>query len=222
MTDDTFTEIDRDIFRKKFNQYTRKAFYMLPELSNPRILDIGCGSGEPTIELAALCKGEIIGIDIDQSGLNKLNSKIKAKGLTNRVKAMKCSLFDIDFPNESFDILWAEGVITTIGFERGLKEWRRLIKPKGFLVVHDDIRDMDSKLSAIPSCKYKLLNHFLLPGDTWWKDYYEPLEVRVNEIALEYKNNPAVLKTLHKYQNEIKRVKRMKKVNSVFFIMQKM
>ncbi|MFW9903629.1 MAG: class I SAM-dependent methyltransferase [Candidatus Thorarchaeota archaeon] len=223
MTDDIFTELDRDSFRKFFNQYTRKAFYMLPKVPKPRILDIGCGSGEPTIELAKLCHdGEVIGIDIDQSSLNKLNNKIIAKGLINRVRVMNCSLFNIDFQNESFDILWAEGVIATIGFKRGLKAWRRLLKPGGFLVVHDDIKDKDYKLNIIPSCGYKLLNYFMLPEDAWWKGYYSPLEEKVKELSIKYKDNPSILKAIQKYQDEVNRVKSMKKMNSVFFIMQKM
>ncbi len=221
MIDDKFTEIDRDSLRKNFNQYTRKAFDMLPELAEPRILDIGCGSGVPTIELAKLSKGEIIGIDIDQSCLNKLMRKIKEEALTNRVKIIKCSLFNINFPDESFDILWAEGVITTIGFERGLKEWRRLLKPDGFLVVHDDIKDKDKKLNVISSCGYVLLNHFLLPEDAWWTEYYKPLKIKVNKLSNKYKNNPEILKALQKYQNEVEMAKNRTSVTSIFYILQK-
>ncbi|MFX0123349.1 MAG: class I SAM-dependent methyltransferase [Candidatus Hodarchaeota archaeon] len=218
--EDTFPEIDKDSFRKNLTKYTRKAFHMLPELVKPRILDIGCGSGVPTIELAKLCNGEVIGIDIDQSCLDKLNNKIKAEGLTNRVKAINCSLFEIKFPNESFDILWTEGAITNIGFENGLKDWRRLLKSNGFLVVHDDTKDMEKKISLIPSCGYKLLSHFTLPEEAWWKDYYKLLENRLNELRLKKKTNPAALKMLQEYQNELERVKSMN-VNSVFFILQK-
>ena len=194
---------------------------MLPELVKPRILDIGCGSGILTIELAKLSKGEIIGIDINQADLDKLNNKIQAKGLVSRVTAMKCSLFEIDFPKESFDILWAEGVIAIIGFEKGLKEWRRLLKANGFLVIHDDVKDKEKKLQLIPSCGYKLLNYFSLPDDAWWQDYYYPLEERVKELSYEYKNNPEALKKLREYQNEVERAKNTTILNSIFFIIQK-
>ena len=77
MSKDLLFEINEDQFRERLNRYTRKAFKMLPELEKPRILDIGCGSGVPTIELAKLSNGEIIGIDINQSLLDKLNKKIE-------------------------------------------------------------------------------------------------------------------------------------------------
>ena len=41
------------------NRYTRKAFRLLPKLAKPRILDIGCGTGIPALELARLREGEI-------------------------------------------------------------------------------------------------------------------------------------------------------------------
>ena len=62
MSDDVLLEINLDHYRKNFLKYTKKAFQMLPKLDRPRILDIGCGSGVQTIELAKLSKGEIIGI----------------------------------------------------------------------------------------------------------------------------------------------------------------
>lgn len=71
---------------------------MLPKLDKPRILDIGCGSGVPTMELARLGQGEVIGIDIDQPALDKLTKKIREAGFSNRVQAVNCSILDMVFP----------------------------------------------------------------------------------------------------------------------------
>jgi len=221
MTEDSIAEI-KDHFRERLNKYTRKAFQMLPKLEKPRILDIGCGSGVPTFELANLSDGEIIGIDINQSLLDKLDRKIEEEGFSSRVKTVKCSLFKINFPDESFDIIWAEGSIWTIGFEKGLREWRRLLKPNGFLVVHDEIKTVSNKLKKITSCGYKLVNHFLLPEDAWWTEYYGPFEIRVKELHMKYKNDSEALKTLKKYQNEIDMAKSDPEGHSsAFYIMQK-
>jgi len=221
MVEDLMAET-KDHFRENFNKYTRKAFQMLPKLEKPRILDIGCGSGVPTIELAKLSDGEIIGIDVNQSLLDKLNRKIEEEGFSSRVKTVKCSLFEIDFPDESFDIIWAEGSIWIIGFEKGLKEWNRLLKPNGFLVVHDEIKTVSNKLKKIPSCGYKLVDHFSLPEDAWWTKYCRPLEIRIKELHMKHKNNSDALKTLEKYQTEIDMVKRNPRENSsAFFVMQK-
>ena len=59
MTKETLLEIYQDHLREGFNKYTRKAFQMIP-----------------TIELAKLSNGQIIGLDIQQSLLDKLKKKI--------------------------------------------------------------------------------------------------------------------------------------------------
>ena len=221
-TKDLQVEINLDYFRERLIKYTRRAYQMLPKIENPHILDIGCGSGVPTIELAKLSDGEIIGIDINQSLLNKLKRRIEEEGLSNRVKTVKCSLFEIDFPDESFDIIWAEGVIRIIGFEKGLKEWRRLLKTNGFLVGHDEIKTVSNKLKKIPSCSYKLINHFLLPEGAHWTEYYRPLEIRIKKLYMKYKDNSEALRILRKHQNEIDMVKRNpKEHSSAFYIMRK-
>jgi ubiquinone/menaquinone biosynthesis C-methylase UbiE len=204
------------------SKHTRRAFRILPELKRPRILDVGCGSGVPTIELAKLSDGEIIGIDVDQSLLDILNRKIEKEGFSNRVKTRKCSLFRLDFPDESFDIIWAEGVISIIGFERGLSEWRRLLRANGFMVVHDDNKDVPHKLKKISNRGYRLVKYFSLPKEAWLKEYYKPLEVRIKELYVKYKNNADVLKILKKHQNEIDMVKRNpEEYGSAYFVMQK-
>ena len=222
MSENLLSEIDLDYFRERFIKYTRKAFQMLPKLEKPSILDIGSGSGLLTLELARLSEGEIIGIDINQSELDKLNRKIEEEGLLGRVKTVKGSLFEIDFPDESFDIIWAEGSIWIIGFKKGLKEWRRLLKPNGFLVVHDEIKTISIKLKKLPNWGYKLKDHFSLLENVWWTEYYQPLEIRIKELYMKYKNNSEALKILRKHQNEIDMVKRNPaEHNSAFYIMQK-
>jgi len=215
-------QADKDFLRENLNKYTRRAFQILPELDRPCILDVGCGSGVPTMELAKLSNGRIIGLDIDQSQLDRLKRKIERAGLSDRVKTVKCSIFDMDFPNKSFDIIWAEGSIAIIGFERGLKEWGRFLKPNGFIIVHDDMGNIAEKIEQISSCGYELVEHFTLDEDTWWFEYYSPLERRVNEIRSKYADKPEVLALLDREQHEIDMFKKKpKRYCSVFFIMKK-
>jgi len=223
MSDKMLNELDIDHFRSAFSKYTVDAFRKLPKLDKPRILDIGCGSGVPTMELARLSDGEIIGIDIDQESLDRLNKKIEKEGLTNRVKAIKCSLLDIKFPDNSFDIVWAEGTLTILGVEKSLKTWNRLLKPEGFLVVHDEIKHFFKHRHRVDRCGYKFIEHFSLPEEAWWEEYYQPLEIKLQELFKKYANNQAALKVLEIHQNEVDIVKvSPKSFQSVFCIMQKL
>ena len=212
----------RDKIRKRLLKYTRKAFRMLPQIDRPRILDIGCGSGVSTLELARLSRGKVVGIDIDQPALNKFNTRIKEAGLTNRIQAINCSMFDMDFPDEGFDIVWAEGSIYAIGFERGLQAWKRLLKSGGSMVVHDEQGDVTEKLKQISDCGYELLGYFILNKETWWAEYFAPLDKLVNEIRAKNPHDQSVLEEIKQAQIELDMYRKYPERNSsVCFVMKK-
>ncbi len=222
MNKDITFELDKDLIRERLNKYTRKAFQVLPKLNNPKILDIGCGSGIPTLELARLSHGEILGIDIDQPALDKFTRKIREAGLTGQIQAVNCSIFDIDFADESFDIIWSEGSIYVIGFERGLREWKRFLKPSGFMVIHDEQGNVKDKLEQISDCGYELLGYFILSKETWWTEYFAPLEKSIAEHRTRYTDDSKILEELHQAQGELDMFKKNPERNSsVYFVIKK-
>ena len=214
MNEEKLFQIRKENIRKRLLKYTRKAFRMLPQMDKPRILDIGCGSGIPTLELARLSNGEVIGIDVDQPALDKFTKKIKEAGLTDGVQAVNCSMFDMDFADASFDIIWSEGSIYAIGFERGLREWRRFLKPGGYIVVHDEQGNVKEKLEQIYNCGYELLGYFILSKETWWTEYFAPLEKLIAESRTRYTDNPKILEELHQAQGELDMFKKNPERNS--------
>jgi len=219
--DETFRTL-KDEIRKRLLKYTRKAFSMLPRMDKPRILDMGCGSGIPTLELARLGQGEVIGIDIDRAALDELAGKIKKAGLADRVKAVPSSMLEMDFADGSFDIIWSEGSISAIGFERGLREWKRLLKPGGFLVVHDEQGNVTKKLEQISGCGDELLGHFILSQEVWRTEYFAPLEKLVAESRTGDPHDPKLLEELRRAQEELALFEKAPQRNSsVFFIVQK-
>jgi ubiquinone/menaquinone biosynthesis C-methylase UbiE len=212
----------KDRIRKRLLKYTRKAFRMLPQLDKPRILDIGCGSGMPTMELARLSNGEVVGLDIDQDMLDVLRGNIEKAGLSDRVKVVNRSLLDMEFPDESFDIIWAEGSIFVVGFKKGLQEWKRLLKPGGFMMVHDERGNVEEKLEQISDCVYELVGYFELDVDTWRAEYFVPLEKLVFEARAKYAGDPGVLEALRDAQQELDMFKDNPERNSsVCFVMRK-
>jgi len=240
-----FLEIHKDMPRQGSgrDEYTQKAFEMIPKLKHPKILDIGCGPGLQTIKLAKISDGKVIGIDIIQQYLNQLQKLIKEEKLQDRVKAVKQSMSDIKYPEESFDIIWAEGSIFIIGFEHGLREWKKYIKPKGFLAVHEmawikknppnEIREYWEKvypeittiieaIKIIKKCGYNLIGYFPLPEDAWWEFYYNPLQKRINSLKKFYQNNPKAMELIEQEEQEIAMFKKYNTwYGSVFYVMQK-
>jgi ubiquinone/menaquinone biosynthesis C-methylase UbiE len=212
----------KDQLRKSMLHYTRRAFYSLPRIPSPSILDIGCGSGVPTIELARLSNGDITAIDTDQVQLDRLSRNVKKAGLLGKITIFNCSMLEMNFPTASFDIVWAEGSISVIGFEKGISEWRYLLKPDGFLVVHDDLENFSTKCQKISYYNYNLIDHFILDKDIWWNDYYAPLEKKVKEIRRTYHRTQKFHALLEDDQKQIDGFhKYPDRYQSVFFIMKR-
>lgn len=212
----------KDSIRRRLLKYTRRAFWTVPPLDKPRILDIGCGSGIPALEVARLSQGEVIGIDIDQSALNRFAGRIRRAGIGDRVRALNCSMFDMSFPDASYDVVWSEGSIYAIGFERGLCEWRRLIKPDSFLVVHDEQGNVKEKLEQLSYCGYDLLGYFMLSEGIWWKQYFAPLESLIGEFQARYADDPAVSEELRQARIELDMFEENPERNSsVYFVMKR-
>jgi len=214
--------IEKDHIRENLNKYTKKAFELIPKCKTSKILDVGCGSGIPTIELATISNGHITGIDTDEKSLNLLRRKIKEMGLNNRVSVIKDSILTMDFPEESFDIIWAEGSIFVIGFENSVKKWHRFLKPNGFLVIHDENKDKTKKIDSLTKYGYSLIAQFELPDSLWWREYYTPLEQRIQQFRRKYPDDSELNNELNKDQIEIDKCKSNSVVFSSFFvIMQK-
>ena len=220
--DKTDFETAKDRVRERLNKFTVKAFQMIPKMDNPRILDVGCGSGVPTLKLAEMSNGHITAIDIDQDAINRLQQKITESGLSARVKAIRRSILDMDFPKRSFDVIWAEGSIDHVGFERGLKELGRFLKPRGSLAVHDHNSHLAQKLNDIPSCGYELLGYFKVDEQTWKKEYYFPMQRLINETRSKHGGDRDMQSLLDKEQQEIDVFKTdPASCCSVFFVMRK-
>lgn len=165
--------------RGRFLEHTRRAYSLLPALEQPRILDIGCGQGQQTMELANLSGGEVVGIDIDHTVLSKLQQRIDGAKIGDRVKIFHASLFDNPFNNSSFDILWEEGVLHLLDASRSFGECRRLLKPDGHLVMHETILWFESNRNKLMEFGFKLTDNYMLPKRFWWTHYGAPLEERI-------------------------------------------
>ncbi|EDZ94167.1 MAG: class I SAM-dependent methyltransferase [Limnospira sp. PMC 1291.21] len=225
MMNEIFWEIHRDLLRESpgGDEYTRQGFRMLPSLSQRKILDIGCGPGSSTLELARLTDGEITAIDIHQPYLESLKQKAIAEGFGERITCLNQSMSSLNFPPSSFDIIWAEGSIYIMGFETGLKQLKSYLKSGGYMMVSELVWLRDNPPSEvydfwqadypamknlwelseiIANCGYEIINQFTLP-ERGWLNYYNPLEERINHLYRIYQDNQEGLKILDMEKREV-------------------
>ncbi len=183
-TEDGRTQIRRllgvDELRAGFLAHTRAAF---ARLGTPprRVLDLGCGSGAVTLELARLCSATVIGLDPDVAAVAEANRAIAAGGLGARVSARVGSLFDRDLDGGSFDLIWEEGVLHLLDPERSLPACQRLLTGDGRLVMHEAHTWFASLRARLAAFGLALVDELALPARSWWTDYYAPLRQRLHE-----------------------------------------
>ena len=190
------------------NESTCKAFKLVKGLpEKPRILDLGCGPGMQTLELARLSQGKIIALDNHQPFLDKLNHDAQRRGLSAYIETISQDMNWLSFPPESFDLIWSEGALYFMAFENGLKKCRGLLKKNGHLAATelvwlrpdppDEIKQanlseypaltgIENNMAMVRKAGYQLIGHFTLPDASWTKNYYDPMERRIKELKKKY------------------------------------
>lgn len=243
---DIFFEIYKDLPQEGpgTNQSTIEALSSIPDLpKNPRVLDVGCGSGRQTLVLARETQGKIIALDNHQPYLDKLKQRAKSEGLLDIIRVENCSMSKLDFQKQYFDLIWAEGAIYSMGFREGLKSWKRFLRQNGFLAVtelswlkenpppevkefwkseYPRMKTIKENLKTIKESGYILIKHFTLPKSAWWDNFYIPLEKRIGKLRGKYADNKDALKVLEKEQREIDLYRRYSDYYGyVFYIVKK-
>jgi SAM-dependent methyltransferase len=115
------------------------AAYLLGSLKpHMKILDIGCGPGTITADLAALVPdGQVTGVDHALGILDQARATAAERGLTN-VDFAVADVHALDFPDDTFCVVHAHQVLQHVGDPvRALREMRRVTKPGGFIAVRD-------------------------------------------------------------------------------------
>lgn len=179
---------------------TARAYAALRGLpAAPRVLDVGCGPGAQTIELARLGAGHVLAIDFHEPFLAELRARAAAAGLSERIEARRGDMRALELAPGSFDLLWSEGAIYIAGFEEGLRAWRPLLVERGFAAVteatwlrpdppeplrrfwereYPAIRDVAGNVARAEAAGFEVLGHFPLPESCWW-NYFGPIEAKL-------------------------------------------
>ncbi|KAK4946363.1 hypothetical protein LTR10_014561 [Elasticomyces elasticus] len=138
------------------------AAFLIPHIKpNHRILDVGCGPGTITADLAALVpQGSVIGGDAVESVLQQASAFASSRDLTN-ITFQKIDANNLPFPDNTFDIVYCHQVLQHVKDPvQILKEMRRVAKPSGIIAA----READYRSFAwYPE----------LPEITRWADLYQ-------------------------------------------------
>jgi SAM-dependent methyltransferase len=103
-----------------------------------KVLDVGCGPGTITADLAALVpEGRVTGVDRAPEILERARAEAAGRGLVNADFAV-ADVHALDFPDDSFDVVHAHQVLQHVGDPvQALREMRRVTRPGGHIAVRD-------------------------------------------------------------------------------------
>ncbi|MBX2804379.1 MAG: methyltransferase domain-containing protein [Hyphomicrobiales bacterium] len=187
------------------------------------LLDVGCGPGRQTMDLARLLPSAIIdALDNHAPFLRAVQRKTTDAGVFNRVTAVEGDMAHLPTGPGSLDLIWCEGAAYIMGLRNALESWKPHLKTGGRIALTEPVwlrpeppaetveafseyptmRDPQGCREIVETCGYKLLGDFTLPEQDWL-NYYEPLEARIKVLRDKYSDDATALMVLDKEQAEI-------------------
>ena len=224
MEEPTIHEFDFDLINEYFTELERlgpgsptetiRALSFIDNLSNKtQIADLGCGTGVQTMVLAQNTEATITALDLYAGSIDKLNATAEKLGLQHRVKGIVASMDNLPFQKDEFDLIWSEGAIANIGFEKGLNHWRDFLKKDGYVAVSyeswftderpaeiekwwmdavPEITTIGHNISIMQKTGYIPVAAFALPEHCWINNYFMPQKARQAEFLKKHAGNKAV------------------------------
>ena len=204
--------------------YSNHILSLIKELpANPRIADIGCGTGAGTLFLADRFKSKVRAVDFSREFLDELINRAKQRGLEHLVETIECDMGSLDWKPETIDLLWSEGAAYNLTFEGALKAWRPLMAANGIAVISE----MSYFTSEVPesvrvywqnayptigtesensnhatSSGFEILGIHRLPSKAWWDNYYGPL--RENMDSFKHSEDSVMQSVIKEIEEEMK------------------
>lgn len=229
-------DFDFDLICAYFSQFERqgpgspevtiKALSFIDNLKpESKIVDIGSGTGGQTMILAQNAPGHITAIDLFPKFIDQLNIQAAKLHLQDRVKGIAGSMENLPFQEEELDLIWSEGAIYNIGFEKGLKEWNKFLKTGGYLAVteaswftekrpkeiqdywdnaYTEIDTIPNKVAQLQKAGYIPVAIFTLPETCWTDNYYVPQSKVIEDFLKKHKGNPTAEGFIDEIKKEIR------------------
>jgi trans-aconitate methyltransferase len=220
---DAFFTLHQDLPREGpgHRESTSQALFLVPTLvARPRVLDLGCGPGAQTLDLAVLLPdAQIVAVDAHQPFLDALQQRAQQAGLASQIQAVRG---DLAAPPEGpYDLVWCEGAAYLLGFERALATWEPLLaeggsialsepvwltdtpseRARAFWADYPDLQSLQTRRRQIAQAGLVLHGDFVLPARDWW-EYYRPIEARMDNLRKQ-PHSPALARVMDAHEEEM-------------------
>lgn len=190
----------------------------------PDVLDLACGPGGQTLDLADLLPGaRFTALDGHRPFLDQLEARARDAGVLDRIDVVRGDLAALPYAPQSFDLIWCEGAAYIVGFERALADWKPLLRPGGVLALTEPVWLTNNPPAPVAACwaeypamdnvgsarrramatGYELLGDFVLSDAAWQTNYYAPLAQRLEAARVRLAGDPIAEAVLDEIREEI-------------------
>jgi SAM-dependent methyltransferase len=118
-----------------------------------KVLDYGCGNGVHSAFISRN-SAEAVGIDLSEPSIEIARKKMQVDHAGHKTKFIKMDCEKLDFPDNSFDVIFDGGTFSSIDLEKAMPELVRVLKPNGVLIGietfgHNPIANLKRKLNKL-------------------------------------------------------------------------
>jgi SAM-dependent methyltransferase len=188
------------------------------------IADVGCGTGASTLILARDLDAQVAAVDLLPEFVGMLESRAVRAGVAGRITTWVKPMDALPFSDGSLDAIWSEGAVYNIGFESGVRAWRRFLRKDGVLAVSEltwltatrpgaledhwlarypQVDTASAKMAVLERNGYTPLAYFVLPRECWVDAYYRPMQQRFAQFLKAHESSQAARRIVESERQEI-------------------
>ncbi|MFE0420036.1 class I SAM-dependent methyltransferase [Streptomyces tendae] len=150
-----------------------------------RVLDVGCGIGNPALEIAARTGAHITGVTISAHQVEVANAKIAAAEASENVAVVHGDAMRLPFPDDSFDAVYAiQAIGHTPDKPQVYREVSRVLRDDGVFVCSDGFLRAGTDLAKHGEAMETLFQTFAVPSVNTIPECQDQL--RAAGFAMEY------------------------------------
>jgi len=157
-----------------------QAFEYIPVIEDANVLDMGCGTGVSDYAIAEIFNYRITSVDLNEVSLNTFKKKIVKLKYPERISIVHSSIETAKIPEKNFNIILAEGLFNSIGFEKGLSIASSFLANNGYMIIHDEIDKEEMKLQLFRKHHFKVITYFILNEKVWLEEYISCMEKHID------------------------------------------
>ncbi len=116
------------------------SYNLLGDVRGKDVLELGCGDGENTVQLAHR-GARVCGVDVSDAMVSLARRRAQVNGFVKGVEFGVGSAHELPFCDRSFDVVFGMAVLTRLNLELASREVWRVLRPGGYAIFKEPIRN---------------------------------------------------------------------------------